>query len=360
MKSIKNIKYLKNIKNLISEENKTKVIGLLTILVLLWLILYLIPDFFISLFNTILGNIILFITVLLVSLYNYKVGIALGILFLIIFRFSYLLRAKEGFTWNTNSEEVFLLIQNTLNPHKVFDTKMIQESQASQEEVDYFNKNGMWPWSENVINLYVDAVKNNPYIRTYSPDSVNYARKIYNQAAILRILSMQTKEGQFLINGVLVQDISGNQFETLPSGFGDFGYKSGLIGNRKDDIIKCNSNYNGLEKITYTGKGILSEQTKKVTDVDYNDLEKLIPGFTFINSPCNPCGALKQTADYSCPFKLQVKNKPPFISEVWQYLWQVQDNPLVSQPSFLSENINQTKFPLLSELQTELQQVRYK
>jgi Fe-S cluster assembly protein SufB len=81
---------------------------------------------------------------------------------------------------------------------------------------------------------------------------------IYNQAAILRILSYQTKEGQFLLNGVLVQDPSGNKLEDLPSGFGNFAYKAGLIGNKSDDIIKCNTRKeNGatLERITYTGKG---------------------------------------------------------------------------------------------------------
>lgn len=351
---------MKQIKNIFNEKNKTKLLGLLTILVLLWIVLYLIPDLFISLFNTFLGNIILIITVIVVSSYNYKYGIVLGVLFLVIFRFSYLSRKKEGFTWNKKSEQDFLIIQNTLNKHTIFDTQMIQESQASQKEVDYFNQNGIWPWSENVIKIYVDAVNSNPYIRTYSPDAVNHARKIYNEAAILRILSMQTKEGQFLINGVLVQDISGNPHETLPSGFGSFGYKSALIGNMHDDIIKCKSDNTGLERITYTGKGILDVQTKKITNVDYNNLENEIPGFTFINGPCNPCGALNQTPDYSCPFKLQVKNKPPFISRVWEYLWQVQDNPLVSQPSFLSENINSQEFPLLSELQTELNQMRYK
>jgi len=349
---------MKYLKKLLTEENKTKVIGLLTILALLWIVLYVIPGFFVSLFNTVLGNLILIVTVVLVSFYNYKYGIALGLLFLIIYRFSYLLR-KEGFTWNKKSEQDFLLIQSTINRGTVFDTKMIQESQASQEEVDYFNQNGMWPWSQTVITMYEDAIKNNPYIRTYSKDSINQARKIYNQAAILRILSMQTKEGQFLINGVLVEDTSGNSLEKLPSGFGSFGYKSGLIGNLQEDIIKCKTDNSGLEKITYTGKGVLGEQTKKVTDVDYKDLENLIPGFTFINGRCNPCGALKQTADYSCPFTLKIKNKPPFISEVWQYLWQIQDNPLVSQPSFLSENLNPNEFPLLSELQTELSQIRY-
>ena len=310
------------IKKIFTEKNKTKVIGILTILILLWLILYLIPGLFVSLFNTFLGIMILIAVVVLVSLENYKYGILIGVILLVIYRFSYLLQSKEGFTWTTQSEQDFLQIQKTINTNKVFDTKIIQESQASQQEVDYFNKYGMWPWSQTVINMYIDAVETNPYVRTYSKDSINYARKIYNQAAILRLLSMQTKEGQFLINGVMVQNVSGNQYETLPSGFGTFGYKSGLIGNMKDDIIKCESNNNGLERITYTGKGSLGQQTKKVTNVDYNDLEGLIPGFTFINSPCNPCGALKQIPDYSCPFNLEVKNKPSTISEVWEYLWQ--------------------------------------
>ena len=352
---------LQNFKNLLNEQNKTKIIGLLTILVLLWIVLYVIPEIGISLFETFLGNIILIISVILTSSYNYKYGAVLGVLLLIAFRFSYLLRRKEEFAmWNRQIGRDFLTIEHTLNPQKVFDIKMIQESQATQKEAEYFNKNGMWPWSQNVIAMYVEAINNNPYVRTYSQDSVNNARKIYNQTAILRIISMQTKEGQFLINGVLVEDASGNAKETLPSGFGNFGYNSGLIENLQDDIIKCNSDNTGLERITYTGKeGTKGVQTKKVTNVDYNSLENIIPGFTFISSPCNPCGALKQTADYSCPFKLQVKDKPPFISKVWQYLWQIQDNPLVSQPSFLSENINPTKFPLLSELQTELNQMKY-
>ena len=36
---------MKYLKKLLTEENKTKVIGLLTILALLWIVLYLIPGF---------------------------------------------------------------------------------------------------------------------------------------------------------------------------------------------------------------------------------------------------------------------------------------------------------------------------
>jgi len=346
---------MKYLKNLLNENNTTKIIGLLSILVLLWLVFYLIPELFVSLFNTILGNIILFLTVILVSLKDYRYGIILGLIFLILYRFKNI--KQEGFTWSQKSAQDYLLIQNSLNPKVIYDINLIQKNQASQEEVDYFNKNGMWPWSQEVQNLYKEAVNTNPFIRTLPDDAVNYARARYNQAAILRVLSYQTKEGQFLLNGVLVRDPAGNPMEDLPSGFGEFGYKAGLIGKLNEDVIKCTSSSDAskLEKITYTGKGgIFNQQTKKISDVDFNDLENLIPGFTFVNGPCNPCGAINESPDYSCPFKLKVKNKPPFISSVWQYLWGVKDEPLVSQPSFLTENINPNEFPILSELQTEL------
>lgn len=373
---------LPKIKNLINDENKTKVIGLLTILIAIWLVLYFIPEVFVSLFNTLLGNLILIVTVLLVYMNNRMYGLVIGLIFLLLFRFSQLStkKLKEGFSFSidgtismdnepsqsssTNgnftqdSISDFINIQSTINRQTVFDMNTIG-TQASQEELDYFNKHGMWPWSQKVIDLYKESVLRNPYIRTMPLQATNIARKTYNQAAILRILSYQTKEGQFLLNGVLVKDPSGNKMEDLPSGFGEFGYSSGLLGNRSDDIIKCNLKDDSnptLERITYMGKGgIFGEQNEKVTQVDYNDLESLIPGFKFLSSPCNPCKAMSATPDYSCPFKLKVKNKSPFISDVWQYLWNINDNPLESQPSFLSEYINPNEFPLLSELQTELQ-----
>ncbi len=365
------------LKNIFNNENKTKMIGLLTILITIWLILYLIPEVFVSLFNTLLGNLILIISVLLLYTNNRMYGLIAGLITLVLYRFSQL--SKEGFqlnvsgtftmnedsqkqSMNENSQkqamnEDFLSIQSTINKNKVFDMDTIN-AQASQEELDYFNKNGKWPWSQEVIKLYEEAVSRNPYIRTIPEEATKYARTIYNQNAILRILTYQTKEGQFLINGILIKDPSGNKMEELPSGFGNFPYESGLLGNRVDDIIKCNmkdSNNPTLERIRYTGKGgIFGEQTEKTTPVDYNDLEKIIPGFSFLDKPCNPCGSMAENPDYSCAYRLRVKDKPPFVSSVWQYLWGINDNPLESKPSFLNENINPNEFPLLSELQSEI------
>ena len=226
---------MKFYKNLFNDENKTKLIGLLTIIVLIWVILYFIPELFKSLFNTLLGNLILILSILLTYMNNRIYGLIIGVIIIILYRFSQV--SRENFT--TDSLQDFLLIQNSINRQKVFDMEIIQ-NQASQEELDYFNEHGMWPWSQRVIEIYEDAINRNPYVRTVPEQATNYARRIYNEAAILRVLSYQTKEGQFLLNGVLVKDPSGNKMEELPSGFGNFPYESGLLGNRVDDVIKCN------------------------------------------------------------------------------------------------------------------------
>ena len=321
---------------------KTQLILLLIILIGLWLIIYFIPEIFLLLVNTLLGNIILLILIIIVFLNNKIYAIIIIFIIIIIYRIIYL---KEGFiltgSFTFNEEEdksqqniiqdlqkKFKKIQNSINKNTYFDMNQIN-NQVSQEELTYFNKNGKWPWSQKVISLFEEAINSNPYVRTVPKQATNYARTIYNQTAILTILSYQTKEGQFLLNGVLVKDPSGNKMEELPSGFGNFPYESGLLDNRVDDIIQCNMDSNKLERIRSTAKGgIFGEQTETITPVNYNNLETIIPGFTFINNPCNPCVALAETPNYSCPYQLKIKNKPPFISKVWQYLWGINNNPL--------------------------------
>lgn len=313
---------MKQLKNLINDENKTRLIGILSILLVLWVVLYLIPELFSSLFTSILGNLILLTISVLTLMYDVKYGITVSIIFIIIYRFTQLSSKKtEGFSWDRASTQDFLQIQHTINRNRIFDVNLIQENQASQKELNYFNKHGMWPWSENTIKLYEEAQNKNPYVRTFSKDSINYTRTVYNEAAILRIIYYQTNEGKFLINGVLVSGDKPNEKKELPNGYGDFAYKSGLLENRTDDVIKCNMNNKNaatLERTTYTGKGgIYGEQTSVVTPVDYNNLESIIPGFSFLNGPCNPCGAINEKQDYSCKFEVKVKNNPSNIGSVW-------------------------------------------
>jgi hypothetical protein len=327
---------------------RSELIGALSILIAIWTIVYLIPDFLSSLLNTILGNIILLMTILLVGSKNYVYGFVLGVTLVILYRISHI---KEGFTWSQDSANNFILLQQTLHPGLVFDTNQIKE-QASQEELDYFLKNGKWPWSQEVQDLYKEAVQRNPYIRTSPEDAVDQARTVYNQAIILEIISWQTKEGQFLLNGVSIKDASGNPQEDLPSGWGNYGYSSGLIGHLENDVVKCAPDASGnysLVKIRYTGKDkITIAQTKETTPVDYNELPDLVPGFKFTGAPCDPCVALNNS--YTCAFQLDISGSLPGVSNVWQYLW---------APASVSQESNAPKneFPVLKELKNELNEM---
>lgn len=349
------MKPLTTFKSLFTNDNKRELIGLLSILIVIWSILYIIPSFFVSLFDTILGNLILIIIVILLGFKNYIHGIIVGVILIVIYRFAHF---KEGFTWSKESTDKFVLLQNTINPHVIFDINRVKE-QASQEELDYFLTNGKWPWSQQVQELYKQAIMKNPFVRTSPKDAINEARTIYNQSVILEMLSWQTKEGQFLQKGVSINDGSGNPLEDLPSGFGNYGYSSGLISPR-NNVIKCGLDVSGnyvLQQTKYTGKGgINTQQTKETTIVDYNDLTKLIPGFSFINGSCNPCVALDDPPNYSCPFNLDVSGNRHGVSNIWQYLWGINSDPLQSLPTSVTHesNININEFPILSELKNEL------
>lgn len=329
-----------------NKENKEMLIGILSILIILLGIIYIIPDILEKLFNTILGNLILLlIIIILVITKKYKYGLLLTIIIIILYRFNKNKNKKEGFTWSQDSINEFIKVQKTINPKIIFDTNEIQQ-QANQDEVNYFLKTGMWPWSQEVQQLYKKAILTNPYVRTDSEDALNTTRKIYNQTIILEMLSLQTKEGQFLLKGVNI-DSSNNNIEL--NGWGNYGYKSGLQENQQNEnIIRCgidSSGNNSLQQI----------QHNTITQIDYNNLTSLIPGFSFKNSSCNPCVALNSTPDYTCPFNLDISgNINQGTSLIWQYLWNT--NPFESVTSIFQENnsINPNNFPILNEINTEI------
>ena len=238
---------------------------------------------------------------------------------------------EEGFT--TESTKEFLDLQSTINPNMNFDMDEIGR-QATQEELDYYLKHKMWPWSKELKEIYKSAIISNPYVRLEPGLAVNRARVIYNESIMWQILSWQTKEGQFLMNGVIVKDPSSNEF---PSGFGDFPYSSELAKQRQD-VIKCADHKGKLVLMRTSNVGIDQKTgayiTKK-TPVDLETLDKVIPGFstlaanpgssasgsTFPKGGCNPCVALYDQPDYSCPFKLDIINVQPGISNIWARLW---------------------------------------
>ena len=139
---------------------------------------------------------------------------------------------REGFSqWSDKTINDFLLFQKTINPGIVFDTSLIQK-QASEEDALNLLQTGTWTWSPEVEELYMDAVSQNPYIRTSPQDSANNAKTIYNENAILQIIKMQSPQGQFLLHG--------RHMQSDPSLIQDntFGINSGLI-SKTDTVISC-------------------------------------------------------------------------------------------------------------------------
>ena len=256
------------------------------------------------------------------------VGLFCLIILFIFGIFSITSKSKEGFYWDNQTKTNFLNVERTINRNKIFDVESIQK-QASVKEVDYLLKYGKWPWSKTTKKLYEESISNNPFIQNYSKDSSLNASKVYNEKVILEILANESKEGIFLSTGVEVN--TGKNM--VADGVGEFGYNSGLITNLYNPKIKChpktpNSNYYVLKSEEYIGDdGITGEHVIETKDVDINHLEEIIPGFEFLDKPCNPCSAVSYNNDptYNCPFSLNVKNTDKGISNIWKYLWRLDD-----------------------------------
>jgi hypothetical protein len=249
----------------------------------------------------------------------------IGIISLIIVLSSFFQKRREGFTWNNYLTQQFLEIQQTQNPGIVFDPEQIQK-QESQDELKYFIKHKVWPWSKDTEKLYVEALNKNPYVRTDPINAIKTIRSIYNESSILEILSWQAKEGRFLLEGVSVID----NINLLPNGWGDFAYNSRQIKRENNGIVyKCAYDSNGIISMVKVKRlgvdGITGVEKKETTPIRDIDLEEALPGFQFINEPCNPCEALNNPPNYNCPFTLETSGTigGKETSAIWKYLWGV-------------------------------------
>jgi hypothetical protein len=207
--------------------------------------------------------------------------------------------------WPSDVVADFINFQKSRNPNLRFDLDIIQQ-QASVNEVQTLLNTGKWPWSQNVINLYIDAISQNNIINNEPGASLNNAQSVYNQAAIVELLSWNTKEGSFLLNGAIIKHTDG-----MP--------------DNVNNLIRCGKDSKTgdvtMQKIVYTGyDGINGSLSSQVTTVKNSDIPKVLNGFKFLNSECNPCSAVSDPADYSCPFSLNVGNGTQ-VSDVWQQLW---------------------------------------
>jgi hypothetical protein len=70
--------------------NVNLIVGLISLLVVLWLVMFTIPGIFVSLFDTLLGNLILISFIVLAGMNNRTLGVGLAFIFIILFRFSHM------------------------------------------------------------------------------------------------------------------------------------------------------------------------------------------------------------------------------------------------------------------------------
>ena len=71
------------------QANHILFVGILTLLIGIWVIFYAIPELFASLFNTLLGNLILMFILILTAMKNIAVSLGLAVFFLGLYNFSH-------------------------------------------------------------------------------------------------------------------------------------------------------------------------------------------------------------------------------------------------------------------------------
>jgi hypothetical protein len=77
-------------KGIFTRKNLNLVVGLITLLIVLWAIMFAVPSLFVNLFETGLGNLILIAFIFLSAMHNVKLAFGLSAVFIILYRFSHM------------------------------------------------------------------------------------------------------------------------------------------------------------------------------------------------------------------------------------------------------------------------------
>lgn len=225
-------------------------------------------------------------------------------------------RCKEGFVsgseksgngslsfvpWPKDLVQRFNIYQATVAENNYQYNMLILQQQATAAEAEDLLKTGHWSWSDDIKQLYMDAVSRSPIIKVDSGEALNSAMKIYNQNAVKQLLAFNTKEGDFLIYGT--------------------------ISNNNNDTIKCSNDLNSsvLLKTVFNGYNLKNGyKNTTTTTIKNEDIPSEVKGFSFVNGSCNPCVAINENPDYNCPFKINTNDgSSNNISPIWSDLWKL-------------------------------------
>jgi hypothetical protein len=186
--------------------------------------------------------------------------------------------------WSEDLRKRFLEYQNTMSRNDYNYNLEILQQQVTPEEVEEYLKTGYWNWDETLKKLYLDKVQSSTLVNLVPEESLNYAMKMYTPEAVKQLLAWNYKEGEFLLYGAK---------------------------DRNKNIIKCSSDIES-SLITNNGKKIINNE----------DIPNIIPGFSFIDEPCNPCKNLNLSTNNKCAFKLNIKGDDT-TSEIWKRIWKL-------------------------------------
>ena len=333
----------KSIINIYLPKNNAVFISIISVFIAFAAMLYLKPSVFIFAFHSLLGNLMMFGILVGIWFFDKNLSIGLGLLLLIVYLSSRISVTivpssssssslkKEGFlgqqSWSQQTIDDFKQFQDSRNPNVQYDLTVVQR-QATEDEAKQLFETGQWPWSKKVKQLYMNAIGGSANISIDPGIALSDAQAIYNENAIKEVLAWGSKEGVFLTQGAIV------------------GHPKNMPENI-NNLVRCGTASDGssvMQKIEYLGyDGINATMDKKVTELSPSDIPKEVTGFSFINSECNPCVALNDVPEYTCPFKLDIGTGTE-VSDIWKIMWGLGQE----------EKVKKNEFPILSKLRDEL------
>jgi hypothetical protein len=214
----------------------------------------------------------------------------------------------QATTWTPETVYNYLLTQKINNEHIIYDPIILQQN-ATQEEAEYFLKNGFWPWTNETKDDYIKKLNQNRMLRTFPNESLNIYQRIYPEKTIQEMLKWNTPEGKFVLEDTVINKTQ-NEKRASDKGMGTFGFSSGLLNPESNKIIGCRKLKGDQTDEPYLivpnkKRGEYSQVLPKYKRLDYAQLPELIDNFTFEKGPCNPCTLLNQPPDYSCQFTIK-------------------------------------------------------
>ena len=122
-------------------------------------------------------------------------------------------RTYKATSWKPETLYNYLLTQKTNNENVIYDPIILQQN-ATQEEADYFLKNGYWYWSEKIKREYIDKLNKNTMVRTFPKQSLEIYQKIYPEKTIQEILFFNSPEGEFVIEDTIYNENQNKEKDT--------------------------------------------------------------------------------------------------------------------------------------------------